>query len=56
MAVLSAKELKYYYFEDQVIFDHLNLEFERGKVYVILGSSGSGKTTLLSLLGGLDTP
>lgn len=32
------------------------MEFERGKVYVILGASGSGKTTLLSLLGGLDTP
>ena len=56
MAVLSAKALTYYYFRDREIFKGLNLEFECGKVYVILGASGSGKTTLLSLLGGLDTP
>ncbi|MBR3867630.1 MAG: ATP-binding cassette domain-containing protein [Butyricicoccus sp.] len=56
MAVLATKNLMYYYFEDQIIFKDLDLEFERGKVYVILGASGSGKTTLLSLLGGLDAP
>ena len=56
MAVLATKDLMYYYFEDQIIFKNLDLEFERGKVYVILGASGSGKTTLLSLLGGLDAP
>lgn len=56
MAVLSAKGLTYYYYSDQMIFQNLDLEFERGKVYVILGASGSGKTTLLSLLGGLDSP
>ena len=56
MAVLATKALTYYYFEDRNIFADLDLEFERGKVYVILGASGSGKTTLLSLLGGLDTP
>lgn len=56
MPVLAAKDLTYYYFSDRNIFEDLDLEFERGKVYVILGASGSGKTTLLSLLGGLDTP
>lgn len=56
MPVLQTKDLKYYYFSDRVIFEGLNLCFERGKVYVILGASGSGKTTLLSLLGGLDAP
>ena len=56
MSVLSTKDLSYYYFSDRMIFENLNMEFERGKVYVILGASGSGKTTLLSLLGGLDTP
>lgn len=56
MAVLAAKGLTYFYDSDRVIFENLELDFERGKVYVILGSSGSGKTTLLSLLGGLDTP
>ena len=56
MSVLSTQDLRYYYFSDRMIFENLNMEFERGKVYVILGASGSGKTTLLSLLGGLDTP
>lgn len=56
MPVLATKDLTYYYFSDRNIFEGLDLEFERGKVYVILGASGSGKTTLLSLLGGLDTP
>ena len=56
MPVLATKDLTYYYFSDRNIFEGLDLEFERGQVYVILGASGSGKTTLLSLLGGLDTP
>lgn len=56
MPVLATKDLTYYYLSDRNIFEGLDLEFERGKVYVILGASGSGKTTLLSLLGGLDTP
>ena len=56
MPVLATKDLTYYYFSDRNIFEGLDLEFERGKVYVILGASGSGKTTLLFLLGGLDTP
>lgn len=56
MPVLQTKDLKYYYFSDRIIFENLDLAFERGKVYVILGASGSGKTTLLSLLGGLDAP
>ena len=56
MPVLQTKDLKYYYFSDHIIFENLDLAFERGKVYVILGASGSGKTTLLRLLGGLDAP
>jgi putative ABC transport system ATP-binding protein len=34
----------------------INCNFERGKVYAIVGKSGSGKSTLLSLLAGLDEP
>ena len=56
MSVLAARSLTYFYYSDHIIFENLNLDFERGKVYVILGASGSGKTTLLSLLGGLDSP
>ena len=42
MPVLATKDLTYYYFSDRNIFEGLDLEFERGKVYVILGASGSG--------------
>ena len=56
MSVLSTRNLSYYYFSDRMIFENLNMDFEQGKVYVILGASGSGKTTLLSVLGGLDAP
>lgn len=36
--------------------DGVDLSFEKGKIYVILGSSGSGKSTLLNMLGGIDVP
>jgi putative ABC transport system ATP-binding protein len=36
------------------VLNKINAEFEKGKVYAIVGKSGSGKTTLLSLLSGLD--
>src|SRR5699024_9536729 len=38
------------------ILNNINMIFEQGKFYAILGTSGSGKTTLLSLLAGLDEP
>ncbi|MCY7172183.1 ABC transporter ATP-binding protein [Streptococcus gallolyticus subsp. gallolyticus] len=41
---------------DDYLFKDVNLSFEKGKVYSILGQSGSGKTTFLSLLAGLDSP
>lgn len=34
----------------------VNVDFERGKLTLIMGPSGSGKTTMLSLLGCLRTP
>lgn len=36
--------------------DGVNLEIEKGKFTMIIGTSGSGKTTLLNLLGGQDRP
>ncbi|CCF02242.1 ABC transporter, ATP-binding protein Vex2 [Streptococcus macedonicus ACA-DC 198] len=41
---------------DDYLFKNVNLTFEKGKVYSILGQSGIGKTTFLSLLAGLDSP
>lgn len=36
----------------QLIFDNLDMQFERGKITAVLGPSGIGKTTLLKLIGG----
>ena len=40
-------------FEDMVIFDSFNIEFEENKINVILGSSGVGKTTILNCIAGI---
>ena len=39
-------------FQDTVVFDSFNEEFEKNKITCILGPSGCGKTTLLNLLSG----
>ncbi len=55
---LNVKDL-YHKYEDgqkiRTVLKNINVEFERGKLYAIVGQSGSGKTTLLSLISGLDT-
>ncbi|WOO89645.1 ABC transporter ATP-binding protein [Mollicutes bacterium LVI A0078] len=38
----------------RTVLDQIDLIFEPGKLYAILGYSGSGKTTLVSFLSGLD--
>jgi len=38
--------------QQNLIFDNLDMKFERGKITVVLGPSGIGKTTLLKLIGG----
>ncbi|SDQ30268.1 putative ABC transport system ATP-binding protein [Streptococcus equinus] len=55
---LQTKDIGYWYTNnpDDYLFKDVNLTFEKGKVYSILGQSGSGKTTFLSLLAGLDSP
>lgn len=55
---LHTKNIGYWYTNnpDDYLFKDVNLSFERGKFYAILGQSGSGKTTFLSLLAGLDSP
>ena len=56
MVILETKDLSYSYSKKNKILKKVNIEFEEGKIYAILGHSGCGKTTLLSLLGGLDSP
>jgi len=41
---------------DRVIYQDLNMQFQRGKVTAIMGPSGIGKTTLLRLIGGQLKP
>ena len=56
METLQLKNISYFYNKELPILQNINISFERGKLYAILGKSGSGKTTLLSLLAGLDEP
>jgi len=39
---------------DLHILKDINMEFEKGKFYAIMGRSGSGKSTLVNILGLLD--
>ena len=55
MAVLSLQNISFSYDKTPVL-QHLSYEFEKGKMYCIVGKSGAGKTTLLSLLSGLASP
>lgn len=55
--MLEVKDVNYWYKnKDDALYENVNLTFEKGKLYSILGSSGSGKTTFLSLIAGLDVP
>lgn len=55
MSVLSLQNICFSYGATPVLKD-LSLEFEKGKMYCIMGKSGAGKTTLLSILSGLAAP
>ncbi|EIK0302967.1 ATP-binding cassette domain-containing protein [Staphylococcus pseudintermedius] len=39
----------------RTIFDNVNLTFEPGKSYALIGHSGSGKSTLLNTIAGFET-
>ena len=55
MALLSLQNISFSYDRTPVLKD-ISYDFEKGKMYCIIGKSGAGKTTLLSLLSGLATP
>ena len=55
MYILSLQNISFSYDKTPVLRD-ISYEFEKGKMYCIIGKSGAGKTTLLSLLSGLAKP
>lgn len=56
MSLLSLKDISYRYEGSKKdVFSNVNIDFQPGKVYGIIGKSGAGKSTLLSLISGLDT-
>ena len=55
MSILSLQNISFSYDKTPVLQD-ISYEFEKGKMYCIIGKSGAGKTTLLSLLSGLAKP
>lgn len=57
MSTLQLENLSYKYEKASAnVLSGVNLSFDGGKIYAIVGKSGAGKTTLLSLLSGLAKP
>jgi len=55
MSLMKIEDLTYRYeSSNKNVLNKMTAEFDKGKVYAIVGKSGSGKTTLLSLISGLD--
>ena len=55
MAVLSLQNVCFSYDRTPVL-QNVSYDFEKGRIYCIMGKSGAGKTTLLSILSGLAAP
>ncbi len=53
--IFKVRNLKKVY-NDKIVLDIDNLNFQEGKIYAIVGPNGSGKTTLLNILNLLDKP
>lgn len=54
MSILAIENLSYSYDKGETpVLKDINFEFEKGKIYAIVGRSGAGKSTLLSLISGL---
>jgi len=57
MALLELEDIGYRYSpKTPNVLSSINLSFEKGVMYALMGESGSGKTTLLSIIAKLDSP
>ncbi|MBA1395130.1 ATP-binding cassette domain-containing protein, partial [Lactobacillus sp. XV13L] len=41
-------------FETKIVFDHFNVEVDKGEMIAVVAPSGSGKSTLLNIIGLID--
>ena len=59
MSILRLENVTYSYenkYQKNQVLKGIFAEFERGKIYALIGKSGSGKSTALNLMAGLDVP
>lgn len=57
MSILKLEQVSYRYDGSKInVLKNIDIEFERGVLYTIIGKSGAGKSTLLSIISGFDTP
>lgn len=54
--MIQIEKLTFGYKKNKVLFDGLNLELQKGKVYGLFGVNGAGKTTLIKQISGLLFP
>ena len=52
-ALLEFKDVHFSYDDSKEILHHINLKFEKGKTYALIGPTGGGKTTTASLISRL---
>ena len=53
--MIDIRELSFAYGK-QKVFENINLNFQEGHIYGLLGENGVGKTTLLKIINGLQSP
>ncbi|MGN4123736.1 ABC transporter ATP-binding protein [Lysinibacillus sphaericus] len=54
ISTIKLRNVSYYYKnDDKPILNELNLCFEKGKSYALVGENGSGKSTILKIIAGL---
>ncbi len=54
--IINLTKIYFAHNENIEVFKNLNLSFEYGKLYGIMGHSGCGKSTLIKLIGMLEKP
>lgn len=55
MSIISMENISFSYRgTSKTVLENINLSFEKGAIYAIVGNSGEGKSTMLGLLAGLD--